>query len=195
MENKPKYFFSEKELFAWFEKHHAKLDELWIGFTKPKVKKQAQGYKIVLDAALCHGWIDGVRKSIDEEFWVIRFTPRKKGSIWSAVNIKRMDELIAEGKVHESGLHTYRNRDPKKAGLYSFENKPKKLTAEFEKLFRANKKAWKWFNESAPSYKRTAIFLVMSAKQEETQMRRLKRLIADSAAGRKLKELNYVKKS
>ncbi|HTL82417.1 MAG TPA: YdeI/OmpD-associated family protein [Bacteroidia bacterium] len=191
---KPKYFFELEEAESWFEKNHLHFTELWIGFTKPKAKKQALGYKVILDVALCHGWIDAVRKSIDEEYWMIRFTPRKKSSIWSAVNLQRMKELIAEGRVKKNGLHVYENRDLKKANLYSFENQPKNLSPEFEAVFRKNKKAWKWFSESAPSYRKTAIFLVMSAKQEETRVRRLKRLIADCEAGRKLKELSYDKK-
>jgi uncharacterized protein YdeI (YjbR/CyaY-like superfamily) len=138
-----------------------------------------------VDEALCFGWIDGVRKSIDETSYKIRFTPRRPGSIWSAVNVKRVQELTKLGLMHAAGLKAFEKREQKKTGLYSYENRPAEFPDEYEKHFRENKKAWEFFQAQSPSYRRTCIWWVVSAKQEQTRQKRLATLIADSEKGDK----------
>jgi uncharacterized protein YdeI (YjbR/CyaY-like superfamily) len=186
--NEPRFFKTQKEWRAWLLKNRAKATELVIGFHKADSDEKGITYKEALDEALSFGWIDAVRKG-GETTWSIRFTPRKPKSIWSAVNIKRIEELKAAGKVHAAGLAAYEGRDLKQQKKYSFENKDAKLSPAFAKKFRADKKAWANFEKMPPSYKHPAIWWVVSAKQEATRERRLATLIADSAAGRKVKHL------
>ena len=136
-----------------------------------------------VDQALCFGWIDGVRRSIDEESYQIRFTPRKASSIWSAVNIKKIKSLTKDGLMHPAGLQSFRKKQAHKSKIYSHEIKGATFTLEFEKTFKANTKAWNYFQALAPSYKKVSIHWVMRAKQEATRLKRLKELIADSAIG------------
>jgi uncharacterized protein YdeI (YjbR/CyaY-like superfamily) len=191
---KPRFFRSQKDWRAWLEKNHATSTEAIVGYHKGAAAKGGFTHKQAIDEALCFGWIDSVAKGGDAT-WSIRFTPRKPKSIWSQVNIKRVQELKARGLVHEAGLAAYEKRDPKLQKRYSFENRDVKLAAEYEKTFRANRKAWSNFEAMAPSYRHPAIWWVMSAKQEETRQRRLKALIADSAAGRKIKPLTPPKRA
>lgn len=186
---KPTFFKTQTELRTWFEKNHADTPELVIGFYKKDSGRGGITYQNALDEALCFGWIDGIRKSIDETKWMIRFTPRKKKSIWSDVNIKRATELEQAGQMHAAGLAAFHGRDEKLQKQYSFENRDRKLDAAFEKIFRANKKAWAWFSAQAPSYQRAASWWVISAKQEATRAKRLKTLIHDSEAGVKVAPL------
>jgi len=180
-------FFKTTEAFRkWLEKNHNKKDELWLGYYKKASGKTSVTYKEALEEVLCFGWIDGISRSIDEEKYCQRYTPRRKGSIWSAVNIKKAEELIKNGKMHSSGLHVYKNRDPKKAGLYSFEQKEIKFPTALLKMLKANKKAWEYFSQLPPGYRKTSTWWVISAKQEETRQRRMKTLIADSEAGRRI---------
>jgi len=179
------FFKSQAELHKWLLTNYAKAPELFIGFYKKGTGIKSITYPEALDEALCFGWIDGIRKSIDEESYMIRYTPRKRGSIWSAVNIKRINELIKIGSVHESGLKTYNERDLKKQKIYSYENKPKNLSKEYEDIFRRNKKAWELFSKMAPAYKRVVSYWVMSAVKDETKLRRLMELIKVSAKGEK----------
>jgi uncharacterized protein YdeI (YjbR/CyaY-like superfamily) len=179
------FFKTQKELHSWLSKNHNKATELFIGFYKKGTGKKSITYPEALDEALCFGWIDGVRKSLDEKSYMIRYTPRKKGSVWSAVNINRINELIKSGTVHESGLKTFTERDRKRQKIYSYENKAKNLSKEFEDLFRRNKIAWENFIKMAPSYKRTVSYWVMNAVKDETKLRRLKELIEVSAKGEK----------
>jgi uncharacterized protein YdeI (YjbR/CyaY-like superfamily) len=191
---KPRFFKSQKEWRAWLEKNHDRAAELVVGFHKTKSDAKGIAYKEALDEALCFGWIDAVRRGGDLT-WTIRFTPRRGRSIWSAVNIKRIEELKVAGRVHASGLAAYEGRDPKQQKKYSFENRDAKLDAAAEKIFRANKSAWKNFGLMPPSYRHPAIWWVVSAKQEATRERRLSTLIADSAAGLRLKHLTSPGKS
>lgn len=185
----PTFFKTQNELHAWFEKNHARETELLIGFYKKDSGKGGITYQNALDEALCFGWIDGIRKSIDASRWMIRFTPRKAKSIWSQVNLKRAAELEQAGAMREAGLRAFHGRDVSRTNLYSSENKGKKLDAASEKKFRANKKAWAWFSKQAPSYQHTAGFWVISAKQETTRAKRLETLIRDSEAGVKVAPL------
>lgn len=176
----PVFFKSANELRKWFQKNYGKATELWIGFYNARSGKKGVTYKEAVDEALCFGWIDGIRKNLDEESYVNRFTPRKKNSIWSNINTKRIKELMEEGRMHSSGLEAFNKRVEEKAGIYSFEQDSHKLPGAFEKKFKANKKAWKHFTSKAPWYQRTSIHWVMSAKQEATQLKRLETLMKDS---------------
>jgi uncharacterized protein YdeI (YjbR/CyaY-like superfamily) len=182
---RPTFFKSAKDFRAWLEKHHAK-DELVLGFFKVSSGKGGITHKEALDQALCYGWIDGVGKSRSADSYTIRFTPRRPGSHWSRINIRRAHELTAAGLMHAVGLAAFERRDEGKTINYSYELRAAKLTPAFEKRFKANKAAWTFFISQPPSYQRHAKFFVMSAKREETRARRLERLIADSAAGRRI---------
>lgn len=181
-----KYFKSQAEFRQWLERNHDKSSELWVGLHKKNSNKPSVSYKEAVDEALCFGWIDGVRKSVNETSYTIRFTPRKPGSIWSRINIKRANELKEFGLIKPSGLRAFEGRDPKKADLYSFENEPRKLAPEFEKRFKKNRKAWSFFEALPPFFKKTSVFWIMSAKKEETRLRRLKMFMDSCARGERL---------
>jgi uncharacterized protein YdeI (YjbR/CyaY-like superfamily) len=183
---KPRYFKSQADFRRWLEAHHASAPELLVGFWKKDSGKGGLGYKEAVDEALCFGWIDGIKKRVDDSSYTHRFTPRRRGSIWSAINLKRMKELIASGLVSKAGLETYEGRDPKKAGLYSFENRPQAFDPAIEKTFRANARAWTFFLAQPPGYRKVCIFFVMSAKKEETRLRRLEVLMNASSKGQRL---------
>lgn len=189
-----KFFETTDALRKWIEKNHNKKDELWMGYYKKSSGKQGVTYKQALDVMLCFGWIDGIAKGIDEEKYCQRYTPRRARSIWSAVNIKKIAELTKAGLMHEAGLAAFNNRDKKLAGLYSFEQKEINFTPALLKMLKANKKAWENFSKMPPGYRRTATWWVISAKQEETRQRRMKTLILDSEAGRRIALLTPVKK-
>lgn len=178
-------FKSASQLREWLATNHARETELWVGMYNQRTPRKSITYKEALDEALCFGWIDGVRKSVDEVTYRVRFTPRKAKSYWSQVNVKRMKELTQAGRVALPGLDAYERRD-QISSKYSFENKQQKLDPTAEKQFEANAKAWEFFNAQAPWYKRTASFWVTSAKKEETRIRRLQTLIRDSQRGRRI---------
>lgn len=157
-----------------------------IGFYKKDSGKPSITYPEALDEALCFGWIDGVRRSLGEDSYVQRFTPRRSKSIWSNVNVTHVERLKKLGRMAPAGLAAYERRDQARTGIYSFENRPRELSPEYDKKFRANKKAWEFWEQVPPSFKRTSIFWVMSAKQEETRLRRLNHLIDSSAKGIRL---------
>lgn len=183
---KPKFFSTPAQFREWLERNHDSASELLIGFHKKSSGKKSITYHEALDEALCFGWIDGVRKKLNETSYMQRFTPRKPRSIWSNINVGHVERLKKEGRMHASGLAAYEKRDPKRTGIYSFENDPAKLTPLFEKKFRANKKAWDFFQEQAPYYKRLMIYRIMNAKKEETKIRKLDQLIEVSANGQRI---------
>jgi uncharacterized protein YdeI (YjbR/CyaY-like superfamily) len=183
---KPRYFKSQADFRRWLEAHHASERELVVGFYKKASGKGGIGYKEAVDEALCFGWIDGIKKRVDEASYTHRFTPRRAGSIWSAINLKRMNELIALGLVSTAGLDTFERRDPKKAGLYSFENRPQAFDAVIARAFKANARAWAFFRAQPPGYQRILTFWIMSAKKEETRLRRLDVLVRRSAEGKRM---------
>jgi uncharacterized protein YdeI (YjbR/CyaY-like superfamily) len=187
----PIFFKNQSDLRKWFEKNHNVKSELLIGFFKSKSCKTGITWSQSVDEALCFGWIDGIRKSIDIESYNIRFTPRKPGSIWSAVNINKVEKLTRLGLMQPAGISAYNKREKNKSKIYSYEKEPVVLDKEYKKKFKANKKAWKYFNLQPPSYQKPAINWVMSAKQRETCVRRLNILIKDSEAGEKIKLLSY----
>src|SRR5215213_3427569 len=183
---KAKFFSSPEQFRQWLERNHNRATELLVGFHKKASGKKSITYAEALDEALCFGWIDGVRRSLDETSYTIRFTPRKPRSIWSLVNVKHVERLQKEARMQPAGLEAYARRDPKRTGIYSFENRPRQLSAAYEKAFRENKAAWNFFQEQPPSYKKLMIFRTMSAKKEETRLRRLKQLIESSEKGVRL---------
>lgn len=191
LEVQPTFFSNQLQFRKWLEENHEKETELFVGFYKVNSGKPSMTWGESVDQALCFGWIDGVRKSIDDESYFIRFTKRKPNSIWSAVNIKKMEELQKQGLMKPSGLAVFNQRIEKKLKIYAYEKEAVKLSKEFEAKFRANAKAWTFFQSLPPSYHRSAIDWVMSAKQEATKAKRLDELIRDSEAGRKIKRLSY----
>jgi uncharacterized protein YdeI (YjbR/CyaY-like superfamily) len=182
----PTFFKTPAALRAWFKQHHASGTELLLGFYKVGSGRPSVTYQEALDEALVVGWIDGIRKGVDDESYTIRFTPRKKGSYWSAVNTKRAHELIEAGRMTPAGRAAFDARDATKTEKYSSESRIQALSADYEKQLQANPKAWAFFQSQPPGYRRTASFWVMSAKQEATQLKRLKTLIADSARGERI---------
>ncbi len=186
----PTYFATPAEFRAWLEEHHAEEPELLVGFHKKGSGRPSMTWPESVDQALSFGWIDGVRRSLGEHSYTIRFTPRKARSTWSAVNIKRAEELIAEGLMRPAGLAAFERRSDDRSRIYAYERRAEaKFDAAAEKEFRANRKAWDFFADQAPWYRRNATHWVTSAKREETRRRRLTQLIEDSAAGRRLKHL------
>ena len=183
---KPLFFVKPAEFRKWLEKNHAKETELLVGFWKVNTGKPSMTWSESVDQALCFGWIDGVRKRIDQDSYKMRFSPRRPGSIWSNINVGHVERLKKEGRMQPAGLEAYQRKDPKRTGIYSFENRPKEFSPELEKQFRANKVAWRFFESQPPFYRRTLVFYVMSAKKEETRLKRLDRLITSSAENKRL---------
>lgn len=187
---KPKFFPSPSAWRAWLEEHQQKHEELWVGFYKVGSGRPSITWPEAVDGALCFGWIDGVRKSLDESRYVIRFTPRRPKSIWSAVNIKRVAELSSLGLMRPAGIQAFERRTGKPSEIYAYEQrKGATLGGAYEKQFRANKKAWSFFQTHPPWYRRTASWWVISAKKEETRLKRLAQLIDDSEHERAIPEL------
>ncbi len=189
-----RYFPSPAAFRKWLTANHAKADELWVGFHKKHTDKPSLTWPESVDQALCFGWIDGQRRRIDDDRYTIRFTPRRKGSIWSAVNVKRIKELSKEGLVEPAGMVAFEARKENKTAIYSYEKRPEVLPAPFEKTFRRNRKAWDYFEKQPPSYRRAVINWVVSAKREATRERRLAQLIADCAAGEWIKQMRWGKR-
>ena len=181
----PTFFVSQAAFRAWLDEHHEFATELLVGFYKKGSGRPSITWPEAVDEALCFGWIDGVRKGIDEERYSNRFTPRKPRSTWSARNIKRVEELTAQGRMRPAGRKAFQARLEENSGIYSYEQREAAtLPAELEAQFEANPAAWAWFQARPPGYRKAAIWWVTSAKKEETRLRRLETLIADSEAGR-----------
>ena len=184
------FFASGAEFRAWLSAHHADERELLVGYYKRGTGRPSMTWQESVDEALCFGWIDGVRRGIDADSYSIRFTPRQRRSTWSAVNIKRAGELIAEGRMTPAGLAAFEARSDDRSAIYSYEQRhAAELDAEQRAAFEASPEAWAWFQAQAPYYRRTAVHWVTSAKKPETRERRLAALIDDSAAGLKVKPL------
>jgi uncharacterized protein YdeI (YjbR/CyaY-like superfamily) len=183
----PTFFSTPEDFRAWFAENHEREKELLVGFYKKGTGRPSITWPESVDEALCYGWIDGVRRSLGDEAYTIRFTPRKAKSTWSAVNIKRMGELIAEGRVQPAGMKAFEAREESNSRIYAYENRDKAVfDPALEERFRANEKAWNFFQAQPPGYRSLMTFRVMSAKQEATRLRRLDQLIADSEAGRRM---------
>jgi uncharacterized protein YdeI (YjbR/CyaY-like superfamily) len=184
---KPKFFATSAKWRAWLLEHHDTKDELLVGFHKKDSGKPSITWPESVDEALCFGWIDGIRRRIDEVSYSIRFTPRRKGSIWSAVNIRRVAELTRLGLMHPAGHAAHGKRQEHKSAIYAYEQrKTATLSSEQERAFKANVEAWAFFEAQAPLYRRVATYWVISAKREETRQKRLATLIAVSARQRRL---------
>ena len=180
---KPVFFTSSSEFRRWLETNHASAPELWVGFWKAHTSRGGLTYEQAVEDSLCFGWIDGLVRRYDENAYMQRFTPRRPKSIWSAVNIGKVEALRKAGRMAPAGLKAFAARDPRRSSVYSFENRDVVLDAAYEKRFRARKKAWAFFERQPPGYRRLAAHWVMSAKREETRERRFAQLVADSALG------------
>lgn len=182
----PIFFENQIAFRHWLEANHKTENELWVGFYKVHSEKHNMTWSQSVDQALCFGWIDGIRKSIDGDSYCIRFTPRKKSSNWSAVNIIKVNELTRQGLMTPAGLEIFSHRKDDKSEIYSYENKPEKLSAELEQHFKSNAAAWGFFSNQAPLYRKTALYWVMGAKQDATRWNRLEKLIRACEEGIKL---------
>lgn len=183
----PTFFATPADFRAWLQEHHQSERELLVGFYKKGSGRPSITWPESVAEALCFGWIDGIRRTIDDESYSIRFTPRKRGSIWSAVNMRLVEELIRDGRMQPAGLAAWEARDPAKSAIYSFEQKEAaRLDAEAEARFRANPRAWSFWEAQPPGYRKQITHWVTSAKREETRARRLETLIADCAAGQRI---------
>jgi uncharacterized protein YdeI (YjbR/CyaY-like superfamily) len=183
----PTFFKKPDDFRAWLGKHHQTHKELLVGFYKKDSGKPSISWPESVDEALCYGWIDGVRKSLDDISYTIRFTPRKTTSIWSLVNIKKVQVLTSEGRMQEAGIQAFAARKESKSGIYAFEQEPAELPAAFVKIFSKNKTAWSFFQAQPPSYRKTLAWWVISAKQEATWKLRLTKLIQASGQGIRLR--------
>lgn len=184
---KPTFFRTPQEFRQWLEKNHQTEKELLVGFYKVGTGKASMTWPESVDQALCFGWIDGVRRSIDEESYSIRFTPRKPTSIWSAVNIRKIEELTKAGLMQEAGLKAFELRKEERSAIYSHEKEPAVLDTSFEKQFKANQKAWEFFITQAPSYQKVMLHWIMGAKQEKTRLLRLEKTIRESELGKRVR--------
>lgn len=181
-----KFFPTPADLRAWFEANHDTATELWLGYHRKRTGRPSVTWPEVVDQELCFGWIDSVRYSLGDDRSAQRITPRRKGSVWSAVNIKRFQELDRLGLVHPSGRAAFEKRDEARSRIYAYENRSRGFDTAHEKEFRKNKAAWKFFESQAPSYRKTAAYWVMSAKRDETSKRRLEQLVEHSQKGERL---------
>ena len=191
---KPKFFTNPLKFRKWLEDNHNKKKELIVGFYKKLSGKPGITWPESVEQALCFGWIDGIRKSIDAESYSIRFTPRNPKSNWSAVNIKKVEELKKLGLMKPAGLAAYYRIDKNNSYIYSFEQRIVRFDPRYKEMFKKNKKAWNNFQLQAPYYRKTVTHWVMSAKQEKTRLKRLNTLIKDSKAGLKIKEMRIGRK-
>ena len=183
---KPKFFRTPANFETWLEKNHATATELWVGFYKKDSGKPSITWAESVDQALCFGWIDGIRKRVDEISYQIRFTPRRRRSIWSAINIKRARELARQTQMRPAGLKAFEARIENKSGIYSYEQRSTELSEPYTKVLKKNKAAWNFFEKQPPSYRKMIGWWIISAKKEETRMARLAKLISESAKGKRL---------
>jgi len=180
------FFRSPSELRKWLKKNHATTPELWVGFYRKSSGKASITWPESVDEALCFGWIDGIRKSVDEVSYKIRFTPRRQGSIWSAININRAGALVDEGRMQPAGLTAFKARRENKSGVYSYEQRQAELDEPYARMLKKNKAAWNFFQAQPPSYRKMIGWWIVSAKKEETRSKRLQKLITESAKRKRL---------
>ena len=180
----PTFFETPAHFRAWLEANHASDAELLVGYYKKGTGRPSMTWPESVDQALCFGWIDGIRRRIDEESYMIRFTPRRRGSNWSLVNIRKVQELIEQGLMQPAGLAAFEARDSDKSQEYSYENRPQGLDETYVSEFRRHPAAWQYWEAQPAHYRRGSAHWVMSAKREETRQKRLTTLIADSETGR-----------
>ena len=185
--SKVTYFRTPADLKKWFRVNHAKAAELWVGFYTKDSGKPSITWPESVDEALCVGWIDGIRKTLGPDSYTIRFTPRRKGSIWSAVNIARVKALRDEKRMRPTGMSAFAARLENKSGIYSYEQRRDQLEEPYAGLLKKNKAAWEFFEAQPPSYRKVIGWWIVSAKREETRMARLKKLMDASAKGQRLR--------
>lgn len=181
------FFETPAEFRKWLELNHKLKKEVFVGYYKKASGKATLSWSESVDEAICYGWIDGVRRSIDSESYCNRFTPRRADSNWSAVNLQKVDELIEQGRMQAAGLEIYKKRKIEREEVYSYENKPEALDAELETYFKSEKKAFEFFSKQGISYKKTMFYWIMSGKQEKTRYARLLKLIEASGKGLKIR--------
>lgn len=191
---KVRFFKKPADFRKWFEAHHESETELWVGFYKKDSGKASITWPQSVDEALCFGWIDGVRKRIDEISYKIRFTPRRQRSIWSAVNIKRVTELSEQGLMQPAGLKAFAARQENRSGIYAYEQRSAELPDQYAKQLKKNVAAWTFYLAQPPGYRKLVNWWVLSAKREETRLKRLAELIDDSKNERRLRQLTELKK-
>jgi uncharacterized protein YdeI (YjbR/CyaY-like superfamily) len=182
----PKFFPTPSAFRKWLAANHAKSKELWVGFYRKDSGKPSINWPESVDEALCFGWIDGIRKTIDDQSYKIRFSPRKPTSIWSAVNIRNAERLIKEKRMQPAGLKAYQARKEFRSGIYSYEQRPAELVEPYASKLKENKAAWKFFQSQPPYYRKTITWWIVSARQEETRMKRLDKLVEISAKGQRI---------
>ncbi len=192
---KPKFFKTPSDWRKWLEHHHTSATELLVGFYKKDSGKPSMTWPQSVDEALCFGWIDGIRKSIDDVSYTIRFTPRKPRSIWSAVNIRRAKELNERGLLQSAGLKAFAARQENRSGIYSYEQRSPELPSQYQKILNKNSAAAKYFKAQPPSYRKAANWWVQSAKQEETRLKRLDKLIYHSERAERIPQFTALKKN
>jgi len=181
------HFFAQPEDFRkWLEKNHNTETDIIVGFYRKGTGKKSITWEQAVDVALCYGWIDSIRRKIDDESYSNRFTPRKKTSIWSAKNIANIERLQKEGLMQPSGLEAFEHRKDSRSKVYSFESEAKELDDGLAKIFKSNKKAWDFFNLQPPSYRKIIIHWIVTAKQEATRLSRLEKAIAASQEGKRM---------
>ena len=183
----PKFFKTPSAFRKWLAVHNATSKELWVGFYKKGSGKPSIDWPESVDEALCFGWIDGLRKSIDQESYKIRFTPRKPTSVWSAVNTRNVERLLKEKRMQPAGLKAFAARKENRSGIYSYEQRSPELVEPYQAKLKRNKAAWKFFQSQSAWYRKTMNWWVVSAKQEETRLKRLDKLIEESAQGRRVR--------
>src|SRR5262245_11082121 len=179
------FFESPAELRAWFDEHHETADELWVGYHRKATGRPTVTWPEAVEEALCVGWIDGIRYRLDDTRNAQRFTPRRKGSFWSAINTKRAGELISEGRMRPAGRKAFEARSPEKTAIYSYELETAAFSDDQQRRFEADAAAWEFFQVQAPSWRRAITHWVSSAKRDETRERRFNQLVKDSRAGRR----------
>jgi uncharacterized protein YdeI (YjbR/CyaY-like superfamily) len=190
MPGKPTFFRAPAEFRKWLARHSSAAEELLVGFYKSDSGKPSITWPESVDEALCFGWIDGVRKRVDDRTYTIRFTPRKPKSTWSSVNTRKAQALIDEGRMAPAGLAAFSARSEKKSGIYSYEQRPKALTEPYAAMLAAERAASKFFASQAPWYQRAAIWWVIGAKKEETRLKRAQTLVECSKHGKLLPHLD-----
>ena len=181
-----KFFRTPADLRRWFDKNHETVEVLWVGFLKKDTGRPSITWQESVDEALCVGWIDGIRKRIDEESYKIRFTPRRPGSIWSAINIARVAVLKKEGRMRPAGLEAFSKKRENKSGIYSYEQRPAALPEPYRSALAADPRAAGFLEAQPPSYRKLVTWWVVSAKKEETRQSRLDKLVAACDAGKRL---------
>jgi len=190
---RPTFFQTSSAFREWLEKHHAKTGELWVGYYKKDSGKPSITWPESVNEALCFGWIDGVRKSIDDISYTIRFTPRRSGSIWSSINITRAQALIKRGQMQPAGLKIFQVKKENKSGIYSYEQRSVNLEEPYNRLLKKNNTAWNFFQTQPSSYRKAVSWWIVSAKKEDTRLHRLEKLMDYSVKRQKLSELTSKK--